>query len=63
MVLRYCYIGAVGIQLERVNDIIMCFGVLHIYLLQSSILMHLLTTFGFRETDLEIDYVRHHIAW
>ena len=41
----------------------MCFGVLHIYLLQSSILMHLLTTFGFRETDLEIDYVRRHIAW
>ena len=36
----------------------MCFGVLHIYLLQSSNLMHLLTTFDFRETDLEIDYVR-----
>ena len=49
--------------LERVNDMIMCFGVLHIYLLQSSILMHLLTTFDFRETDLEIDYVRRHIAW
>ena len=52
-----------GIKLERVNDMIMCFGVLHIYLLQSSILMHLLTTFDFRETDLEIDYVRRHIAW
>ena len=25
--------------------------------------MHLLTTFDFRETDLEIDYVRRHIAW
>ena len=36
----------------------MCFGVLHIYLLQYSNLMHLLTTFGFRETDLEIDCVR-----
>ena len=52
-----------GVKLERVNDMIMCFGVLHIYLLQSSILMHLLTTFDFRETDLEIDYVRRHIAW
>ena len=49
--------------LKRVNDMIMCFGVLHIYLLQSSNLMHLLTTFDFRETDLEIDYVRRHIAW
>ena len=52
-----------GVKLERVNDMIMCFGELHIYLLQSSILMHLLTTFDFRETDLEIDYVRRHIAW
>ena len=52
-----------GVKLERVNDMIMWFGVLHIYLLQSSILMHLLTTFDFRETDLEIDYVRRHIAW
>ena len=41
----------------------MFFGVLHIYLLQYSSLMHLLTTFGFRETELEIDYVRRHIAW
>ena len=54
---------ALSTGLERVNDMIMCFGVLHIYLLQSSILMHLLTTFDFRETDLEIDYVRRHIAW
>ena len=41
----------------------MCFGVLYIYLMQYSNLMHLLTTFDFRETDLEIDYVRRHIAW
>ena len=37
-------------------------NVLHIYLLQPSGLTHRLTTVGFHETDLEIDYVQRHIV-